>query len=112
MSRRAAALLLVGWSLMVPPRSYRDGTALVGLERSAELNKWTIQKSFDSFGACEAERQNQLKSELLWYRQHLTTCPPGIGSSVASKPLAACSALLESLASRCVASDDPLLKKN
>ena len=109
--RHAAALALVAFYLMVPPRKYRDGHELVGLERETALNRWMIQKSFDSRSACETDRQSQLKSRLLWYRQHLDICPPGIGSSVATEQLVSCSMLLEALAAQCVASDDSRLEK-
>jgi len=109
--RHAAVFAFMGWYLIVPPSKYRDGRELVGRERNAALHKWTIRKSFDDRSACEADRQSQLKAELLWYRGHLELCPPGIGSAVATEQLTACSTLLESLASQCVACDDPRLKE-
>jgi hypothetical protein len=45
--RHAAALALVGWYLMVPPRVYNAGNML-HIEIKAPLSKWERWGSFDS----------------------------------------------------------------
>jgi hypothetical protein len=54
--RHAAAIALVGWYLMVPPRPAgpRMPGALAGWpDTNAPLSKWIIDKSFDSAEDCE-----------------------------------------------------------
>ncbi len=47
--RRAAALVLVGWYLMVPPLSH-DRTAFI---TDAPLSHWRVEKAFDTAQDCE-----------------------------------------------------------
>jgi len=47
-TRRAAALALVGWYLMVPPLSH-DG----GVDDEAPLSKWFVLDRFDSAAKCK-----------------------------------------------------------
>jgi hypothetical protein len=54
--RQAAAIALVGWYLMMPPRPAgpRMAGALAGWpDTNAPLSKWIIDKSFDSAEDCE-----------------------------------------------------------
>jgi hypothetical protein len=54
--RHAAALALVGWYLLVPPRTR---TWWIGEERyddATPLSRWTIERSFDKAERCEAAR--------------------------------------------------------
>ena len=56
--RHAAALALVGWYLMVPPR---DGNSLNAL---APFSKWEIADSFDSANECrQALKQKRAVAE-------------------------------------------------
>ena len=50
--RQAAALVLVGWYLMVPPDS-RQGTRLI-FRRNAPLTQWYKERDFESEAACKA----------------------------------------------------------
>jgi hypothetical protein len=54
--RHTAALALMGWYLFVPPQTR---TWWIGPERyddAAPLSRWTIDRSFDKAGGCEAAR--------------------------------------------------------
>jgi len=46
--RHAAALVLVGWYLMAPPRGYNGSQAI--------LSGWAIERSYDTAQACEQAR--------------------------------------------------------
>ena len=50
--RHAAALALVGWYLMGPPRL--DGPANFNIH--APLTQWTVIEKYDDSGACERGR--------------------------------------------------------
>jgi hypothetical protein len=55
--RHTAAMALMGWYLFVPPLTR---TWWIGPERyddAAPLSRWTIDRSFDKAGVCEAARQ-------------------------------------------------------
>ena len=54
--RHAAALALVGWYLMIPPRPSRNGWFPNWERTIANLSGWDIIASFDSAQACEAAR--------------------------------------------------------
>jgi hypothetical protein len=53
----ALASALLGWYLLAPPQTR---VWWIGAQRSddgAALSSWTIQRSYDQAGACEAARQ-------------------------------------------------------
>lgn len=55
--RHAAALALVRWYLLVPPKTR---TWWIGAERyddAAPFSRWTIEQSFDKAELCEAARR-------------------------------------------------------
>jgi hypothetical protein len=84
--RHVAALALVGWYLLVPPRTK---TWWIGEERyddAAPLSRWTIERSFDKAEPCEAARLNT--------QQQAGDAATRMNHAV------------------CVASDDPRLKQN
>lgn len=83
--RRAAALALVGWFLLISPVGKQD----------AALSQWQIVKSFDRADACEEYRSQGVAGG----RWNLT--PPFGAVAVAKLPF-----------SLCIASDDPRLKPN
>jgi len=82
--RHAAALALVGWYLMAPPRFPKDKSPYA-LDASAPLSRWHSINSFDSAVECKAEKTRLTDS-------HNETLG-AIG-----------------MASNCIASDDPRLK--
>jgi len=49
MLRRAAALALVGWYLMVPPLTSRTGP----IKRDSPLSKWETWFAFDTANECQ-----------------------------------------------------------
>jgi hypothetical protein len=90
--RHAAALALVGWYLMVPPRASDHRTFIF----DAPLREWsTIMGSYDSAKECANDRTAQLN---FW-------------TNDAAKGLPYRAATLDSLEHPvCIASDDPRLK--
>src|SRR5215467_8971418 len=54
--RHATALALVGWYLLVPPRSPSWFSRKSVPRRNAPLSEWRILKSFDEARSCERER--------------------------------------------------------
>jgi len=69
--RHAAALALVGWYLMIPPKIegwyFKDWHFFNGVraDERAPLDNWKILKSFDSAGECEAYRSTIRNSKRL-----------------------------------------------
>jgi hypothetical protein len=55
--RHAAALVLVGWCLMVPPLGEHSG-----LVWSKPFSQWKVIDTFDSKAVCEKSRVDLLKS--------------------------------------------------
>jgi len=105
-SRHAAALALVGWYLMVPPR---DGSTI---DTKAPLAQWENWSSFDSAAECEsaakrdertsiAELKNPALRERTRKREHPHIDP-------------ATNVVLDdqALDEQCIATDDPRLKSN
>jgi hypothetical protein len=89
--RHAAALALVGWYLMLPPR---DTTMPEGFNSSAPLNRWLQARAFDSAKACEDGI-----SEFLGYAK--------AGQSADDKVMQGALIMAQ-----CIATDDPRLKPN
>jgi hypothetical protein len=83
----AAALALVGWYLMVPPRNPHPFIKGDYTDTAAPLSKWAHLASSDSAKECEARKSDYLKT-------------------VAQVPSLAQAAL----EAECIASDDPRLK--
>ncbi len=51
---RAAALALVGWYLMIPPTSFKAGTATVDhQDDKAPLSQWVMLSAYDTVAACQ-----------------------------------------------------------
>jgi hypothetical protein len=85
----AAALVLVGWYLMLPP-------VFKGIPHSSDpLGDWIIFDSFDKASECKAAKDKRGNEVAGWVREH------------ALKEAAA--AQWEE--SQCIASDDPRLKE-
>jgi len=50
--RHAAALALVGWYLMIPPRS----SGQKAVDSGAPLSKWTVSSAYDAAHECEGAK--------------------------------------------------------
>jgi hypothetical protein len=100
--RHAAALVLVGWYLMVPPLS-PSGPHYVVL-RGAPLSEWIIDESFDSAAECEQARHDGILSARQ-SAEKAGICKPVPGSTC-DDPL-----LQEAVLAKCIATDDPRLKE-
>jgi hypothetical protein len=86
-----AALALMGWYLILPPRDARKPE---GYNPDAPLKQWYQARAFDSAKACEDARQ-----EFIGYSE--------TGESADHK------LMLDALESgRCISTDDPRLKSN
>ena len=102
--RRAAALALVGWYLMVPPiYDTPDGDVMIGLGKP--LHDWVISRTYDSAQECNAfflrpRGGLQDKDNVFLF--------PTAGLNSTDGPLVA--QLLGGHA-RCIATDDPRLKE-
>jgi hypothetical protein len=94
-SRNSAALIVLGWYLMVGPPRIDQGAA-VGVDLLAPVSQWVNVHSFETADQCEAYTPT--------YRNQVATS----GHSTAYETAIAASG--PSL--QCVASDDPRLKGN
>ena len=100
----AAALALVGWYLMLPPlrppQSVRwsDGKAHFDQLPPAPLSQWTIVDSFDSARECRKGRDKLLNDRVLFGSSPKITVNDEIR-------------IEQVYNARCIASDDPRLKK-
>jgi hypothetical protein len=88
--RHAAALVLVGWYLMVPPT--KDANQI---DPSVRLPKWVVLRAFDTANACN-EAQDQLR-----YRVSRLNLQIPVASAVSEA----------AEFSQCISSDDPRLKE-
>ena len=95
--RQAAALVLVGWYLMVPPDS-RQGTRLI-FRRNAPLTQWYKERDFESEAACKAALASFSKT----IKAKLKVGYHNFHQAVEAERL---------LYGQCIASDDPRLKGN
>ena len=84
--RHAAALALVGWYLMIPPKSGKDASG--PYDPKAELNKWFVFGAYDFAHECEG-------AKFLDREAHKSKSDP-------------MNPALES--AQCIATDDPRLK--
>lgn len=96
--RQAAALALVGWYLIGPPR--QDGPANFNIH--APLTQWTVIEKYDDSGACERGRTD-----------HLSKWSNGVSAARAGTEAAENDALMITRLNeaQCIASDDPRLKE-
>jgi hypothetical protein len=88
--RHGAAIVLVGWYLMVPPT--KDANQI---DPSVRLPKWIVLRAFDTANACN-DTQDQLRYRVS--RLNLQIAADAAASEAAEF-------------SQCIASDDPRLKK-
>jgi hypothetical protein len=94
--RHAAALALVGWYLMLPPR--RSGS-LNSFDANAPLSQWSVYRSYDSDGDCELSLVNTAGGML-------EDPPADFVYRFDNNFMAVFKQAI------CIASDDPLLKGN
>ena len=87
--RHAAALVLVGWYLMVPPTGDANR-----VDPSVPLPKWAVLRAFDTADACN-EAQDQLR-----YRTSRLNLQIPVASAASEA----------AEFSQCIASDDPRLR--
>ncbi len=97
--RHAAAFVLVGWVLMVPPRI--PGTGEVN--QSVPLSQWTIRRAFNRNEGCEAAKA-RLRDQALAAQTENDAANPRRGRNPELRCVL-CSA-------QCVEDDDPRLKPN
>ena len=64
---QVAFLGLMGWYLMLPPASQRNG--MPWPDNKAPISQWTIAKSFDRANSCEAELDSHRKGFKQIYRK-------------------------------------------
>jgi hypothetical protein len=104
--RHAAALVLVGWYLLIPPVfSPMGGHPRAFNDLNAPINRWDIQGSFNSDASCEKEKARIRKEaplRLNFAHEHPEQDQNGNIAAVAEAWQR----------SECVASDDPRLKHN
>jgi hypothetical protein len=94
--RHAAALVLMGWYLMVPPSSGSH-------PQTAPLSGWLVIRGYDSAGECEAVRATKTQPPSQAVNDLVKKyAPPGKWVDLAPEI---------NPAARCVATDDPLLAK-
>jgi hypothetical protein len=95
--RHAAALVLVGWYLMMPP-PYGPKTN----PGAAPLGQWTVFGRYDSARECSDERTKMIRVQSMALLSDLVE-----GVSDANRP----SLSLDFKHAQCIASDDPSLKE-
>ncbi len=98
--RHAAALALVGWFLMLAPRT--SDSLPVTYDTSVPLNTWTRIGSYDTPAECD-EGKKEVPAEILQAEA---------GRSEEQKKLANETIVNLLKASTCIATDDPRLKPN
>jgi hypothetical protein len=114
--RHAAALALVGWYLMVPQPDAPGRAPNV----NAPLSQWNQMGAFDSASNCEKERESRRRlavKALDEVQQEIDAVPDStqplvkVAPKVAQDSVDVSSFAIGIEASRCVASDDPRLRK-
>lgn len=98
--RHAAALVLVGWYLMLPPFNLDKAP---WIDDKAPLSKWTIKASTDSALECAEIRNHEQESASTEYQKYL--------AAGQHTPLNVATTFMDSLSAQCVATDDPRLAK-
>ncbi|MBV8140109.1 MAG: hypothetical protein JO121_31390 [Deltaproteobacteria bacterium] len=105
--RHAAALVLMGWYLMVPPGSCKPEWVSESkpVPCAAPLSDWIVTLSFSSADKCDAERNAGIR----YGSQALANA-----NSSADKPSIDSTRKLywRALTERCIWTDDPRLKGN
>jgi hypothetical protein len=114
--RHAAALVLVGWYLMLPPNVPGKPPDI-----EASLSQWLQMGAFDSATACTKKRDSSLhlaKKKLAKIKREMESLPytenqqfNEVAPKVYQDDLTASTFALQMQASRCIASDDPRLAK-
>jgi hypothetical protein len=94
--RHAAALALVGWYLMTPPPGPSGKP-----DFSAPLSEWSHMAAFDGAATCKKEHDSEFKSA--------QKAPMDVKNEDDLEVRDLASAVK---ASRCIATDDPRLRKN
>jgi hypothetical protein len=89
--RHAAALVLVGWYLMVPPTKETNQMA-----PSVPLPNWVVLRAFDTADAC-----NEAQDQLRYHVSRLNLQNPVVSAASEAAEF-----------SQCIASDDPRLREN
>jgi hypothetical protein len=97
--RHAAALSLMAWYLMVPPRIPNTGE----VNKSVPLSQWIIRRSFPRNQGCEAAKDRLQKQGLANQAE-----VDAMGRRAPHNPEFHC-VLCQA---QCVADDDPRLKSN
>lgn len=96
------------WYLMAPPRIYRGGRALAGLDVAAPVGSWQVSFSFENAGDCEKTRETLIELG----RKLLKDAPPDAPTRLDDTPdTNRWNAGYGHLYGICVASDDPRLKR-
>jgi hypothetical protein len=92
--RHVAALALVGWYLMVPPLvpQLSEGEPYLGFLPLAPLSQWTILDSFDSAEECIDAHVKLLRDRVI----------KNVNDEIR---------LEQAYSARCIATDNPRLKK-
>jgi hypothetical protein len=95
--RHAAALVLCGWYLMMPPPYWSKTNP-----RTAPLRQWTVFGRYDSARECSDERTKMIRVQSMALLSDLAE-----GVSDANRP----SLSRDFKHAQCIASDDPRLKE-
>ena len=100
--RHAAALALVGWYLMIPPTP-QDPSLLA--DPTPPLSVWFLKQSFDTAKECQrAQRAEDHQAEL---EMHDIAKANAIETNIERVQI-----LMQSIFSKCIATDDPRLNSN
>ena len=95
----AVALALVGWYLMLAPRT--SDTLPVTYDKAAPLSEWIVIGAFETTAECDKDR-HKIPNEILQHQDQLS----------AEKRVAAKQTVINLLSSsECIASDDPRLQR-
>jgi hypothetical protein len=105
----AAALVLVGWYLMVPPWPVASdpNSSDVVPDVTASLGRWTTERAFDSARECE----HWLDTRKVKARKEFQNPQKQEDPSSGPETLLAKKQAAEPLYARCIATDDPRLKE-
>ncbi len=117
--RHAAALVLVGWYLMVPPWVFKNAAvSMWGLDTDAPLSKWTFEGSSDSAKQCEEARAERKYFEPRANQARETMGAVEFQKAIRSNSASAAASLsdvrefLQAKEGQCIVADDSRLKGN
>ena len=98
--RHAAALALVGWYLMVPPR---------GAQEEKPLSEWAAMGAFDSSGECTAAQHDLVENARKDFKKRYGKAADRASIAAATGRASSTQELdqINLLSAQCVASDDP-----